>query len=280
MISIDSSDTGSCNFTNDTDSNYSRGFVTTKTKHLAADVLVTISGTDSSDKGVTAGYIFNLTGNGSDDDPYNFGLLGLRYYNGNPQYFLSYYTGVRGKKGSVNDITSDYNDFDNTESTNSAIEWAVDGVDGWQSGKLSSTVADGKATIYVKMTPYAGTTQVTNDNYSDNKDKLDSIKVELYAADADGNFTGSALISKTFSKDKLTKSAAAPSNSRKLNDSDSTPELTIDQYQLGYYAMVSKGASLSCTWKLGGGTGKNIVKSATNPNGEVFIWDDEIDNVR
>ena len=72
--------------------------------------------------GSPMGYIFGLQGDGSDDKPYSFGIVGLRVKDGVPQYYVSWLKGITGSKGSTNMIekanfgvgnnnTSDENSF-------------------------------------------------------------------------------------------------------------------------------------------------------------------------
>ena len=241
-----SGDNCTIDFTNDGSKVvYARGFQTTNTAHLSADMAIEIdtkrtTSTDST-YATTTGYIFNVSGKGSENDPYSFCLVGIRKYGNQPQYFASYYKGVLSA-----DCTSDKNDFDTNE--NKAYEYDLS--DGWQSiPKDSYTESNGKLSVYIAVTALNGSTEITNDNYNKpaangsnpaetNEDKADALKVTLKA-------------SKESSGGKEVTYNLANVNAGKNKGGKNSPELTefpVKQNKLGFYAMAKKGSTLVANW--------------------------------
>ncbi len=270
-------------YTNDSDYTYARGYVSTKTKHLGADCQIDIDTNNSSDGGYTMGYIFNQIGKGTEENPYSFICVGVRYYSKTVQYFVSYYTGVLSE-----DFTTDAGDFDvsSTEATkwnvnaNSATEYGL--TKGW--GALNSeyyTLSDeGILTVYIDLDVYSDTTPLTSDTAS-----LSSYISTITDDDGDNVSqvtNGKYIINFRKSADATDKKnvTIASGTTAYINGSTSSTIPTnfyVREAKLGRYAMVSKGSTLAGTWTF---PKDSYVKSATNPNGEVFIWDEEIDNVR
>lgn len=99
-------------------------------RFAVADVGSSLSGNDHYDSickieytnaGVSPmGYIFGLDGEGSDDKPYNFGIVGVRVKGGTPQYYVSFLRGITGSKGTANMIEqANFGVGDNTSSDSS-----------------------------------------------------------------------------------------------------------------------------------------------------------------
>lgn len=240
-----SGDNASCDFTNDDTCpvNYARAFVTTATKHLSADMEIKIDTSKSSTSGSTAGYIFNLLGSGTENDPYSFCLVGIRNGSSGPQYFASYYTGVLSA-----DTSSDANDFDT--SANKAVEYALTGSNGngWVTIPTGSyTKNSNTLTVYMDVSAMAGNIEITEENDDTYLKVADSIKVTL--KDSENDTEGKEIL---FNLDNV--------NAGKDKGGKTGAELTsfpVEQAKLGYYAMVGKDKTLTATW-----TRSNFVLSA------------------
>lgn len=292
-----SGDNCTINFTNDTDTLYARGFKTTKTNHLSADILLEIDTTETilaepantanNNKTYTAGHIFNLTGSGTESDPYSFALIGLRYgkqkttdtTNG-LYYYVSYYTGVLEA-----DVSSNHNNFvvrtsevkEGVLEANKAVEYDLSkGVKPIESNYYTTEKdANGnikKVSVYISVAAYAGDTLVDDANYSQKVDDLDRYKIA---------FKPSATAEET--KDACTMSLTTLNNDADKYvggnvEGGKAPELvkstfSVKQAKLGYYSMVKQGTTLNCKMTM-----SNTVKSAST--GDAIIWDEEITNVR
>lgn len=226
---------------------YARAFLTTNKAHLSADMAIEIDTnktTTGSGYATTTGYIFNVSGSGTEAKPYSFCLVGIRKNGNTPEYFASYYTGVLSA-----DCTSDKDDFDTGE--NKAYEYVLsDNLKSWQTIPTDSyTESDGKLKVYIAVTAMNGSTEITEDNYNKpaangsnpaetNEDKADALKVTLKA-------------SKESSGGKEITYNLANVNAGKNKGGKNSPELTefpVKQNKLGFYAMAKKGSTLVANW--------------------------------
>lgn len=240
-----SGDNCTIDFTNDgSKAKYARAFLTTKTAHLSADMAIEIDTKKTTNGATTTGYIFNVSGSGTEKDPYSFCLVGIRKYGNQPQYFASYYTGVLSA-----DCTSDKDDFDT--GANKAYEYVLsDDSKSWKTIPTGSyTESDGKLKVYIAVTAMNGSTEITEDNYNKpaangsnqaetNENKADALKVTLKA-------------SKESSGGKEITYNLANVNAGKNKGGKNSPELTefpVKQNKLGFYAMVLKNQTLSAKW--------------------------------
>ncbi len=268
-------------YTNDTDVEYKRAYISTATKHLAADCEITIDTKKSTGK-YTMGYIFNQIGKGSDDKPYSFCEVGVRYYNKKPQYFISYYTGVRGKKGTVNDFSTNAGDFDVSESetekwgveANSAKEYEI--VKSWTDIPAGSYTLgdDGILKVYIDLTVLSGETEITKDNYGEYLKK--GTITEVDDEDEDGTTTKVKRITNGSYKVTLKSSSdAASGTSKVISNSNTLESFVVQEAKLGKYAMVHKDATVSGTWNFP----KDLyIKAAYAPDSDIIIWEQEIHN--
>lgn len=267
-------------FTNDTDTYYGRGYVSTKTKHLAADCQIDID-TSTSSGTYTMGYIFNQIGKGTEANPYSFVCVGIKYGTTSsnskirPLYFVSYYTGVLSS-----DFTSNAGDFDVSETeakswsdttgttvvANSAKEYDVSG--GWIDIPTSSyTLAENKLTVYIDLSVLSGSTEITKDNYSNYKETVTDDDGDKVTKIKDGSYTVT-----------LKKSAAATSGTDVTVSATTTKEsnFVVQEAKLGRYAMVTKGSTLKGTWTF---PSDSYIKAAVPTDGNTIIWNEEIDNI-
>lgn len=255
-----SGDNCTIDFTNDTDVNYARAFETTRTAHLAADILLEIDTSKTSriegNKAYTVGYIFNLNGSGTEEKPYSFVLIGLRYESTGLKYFVSYYTGVHSEA-----VSSDSGNFD-------GVEYEL--VPAWNtsvpSGKYTVNSDANTVKVFIDVDVFAGDVLVTESNYDDYKNAMDTYKIR-FAPDGSEVEAGAKTYDVVITKDKLNgvKSASAPA----LDNST----FKVAQAKLGYYAMLKQDTTLNCKMTM-----SNTVKSAST--GDAIIWDEEITNVR
>lgn len=236
-----SGDNCTIDFTNDgSKAEYARAFLTTKTAHLSADMAIEIDTKKTTNGATTTGYIFNVSGSGTEKDPYNFCLVGIRNYKGTPQYFASYYTGVLS-----DDCNSDANDFDTT--ANKASEYVLSGWTEIPSG--SYTKSNEKLSVYIAVTAMNGDIEITADNYKEpaangknpadtNEDMADALKVTLKASKeaSSGTSVTYNLANVNAGKDKGGKKCEA------------LTEFPVKQNKLGFYAMVLKNQTLSAKW--------------------------------
>lgn len=243
-----SGDKCTIDFTNDgSKAEYARAFLTTKTAHLSADMAIEIDtskttiGNESNSYATTTGYIFNVSGSGTEKDPYSFCLIGIKKYGNTPQYFASYYTGVLSA-----DCTSDKDDFDTK--TNKAYEYDLSG--GWQPIPAGSyTESNGKLSVYIAVTALNGSTEITSDKIANevvdqktcdtNADKADALKVTLKASKV--ATTGTEI---TYNKTNINKGK----DTKKAGAKDIESFSANKQGKLGYYAMVKKGSTLVANW--------------------------------
>lgn len=268
-------------YTNDSDVEYKRAYISTATKHLAADCEITIDTKKSTGK-YTVGYIFNQIGKGSDDKPYSFCEVGVRYFEEKPQYFISYYTGVRGKKGSVNDFSTNAGDFDVSEDdaktwgveANNAKEYEV--VTGWTNIPAGSYTLgdDGILKVYIDLTVLSGETEITKENYDDYLKKGTIIDVD--DEDEDGNVSKVKRIENGSYKVTLKASAEATTGTAKtISKTNTVKEFVVQEAKLGKYAMVQKDATVSASWNF---PKDSYIKAAYAPDSDLIIWEQEIHN--
>ena len=235
-------------YTNDgSKAEYARAFLTTKTAHLSADMAIEIDtskttiGNKSNSYATTTGYIFNVSGSGTEKDPYSFCLIGIRKYDGKPEYFASYYKDVLSA-----DCTSDANDFDTD--ANKAYEYNLSG--GWESIPTGSyTESNGKLSVYIAVTALNGSTEITTEKIANtevdaetrdtNADKADALKVTLKASKTATTGTEITYNKTNINKGKSSKTGATDIESFSANK----------QGKLGYYAMVKKGSTLVANWE-------------------------------
>jgi len=272
-------------YTNNTDVQYKRAYVSTATKHLAADCEIAIDTKKSTGK-YTMGYIFNQIGKGTDDKPYSFCVVGVRYFNNKAQYFISYYTGVRGKKGSVNDFTTNAGDFD--ISAEEAKSWGVE-ANTAKEYKIEPSAAseywtdipagsytlgdDGILKVYIDLAVLSGETKITKDNY---KTYLNKTVTEVDDEDEDGKVTKVLKITDGSYKVTLKASAnAASGTSRTISTENTLSSFVVQEAKLGKYAMVQKDANASGTWTF---PKDSYIKAASTEDSDVIIWGEEIHN--
>lgn len=272
-------------YTNNTDVQYKRAYVSTATKHLAADCEIAIDTKKSTGK-YTMGYIFNQIGKGTDDKPYSFCVVGVRYFEKKAEYFISYYTGVRGKKGSVNDFTTNAGDFDISDKeakswgveANSAKEYKIEPSAAnayWTNIPEGSYTlgADGILKVYIDLAVLSGETEITKDNY---KTYLNKTVTEVDDEDEDGKVTKVLKITDGSYKVTLKASAdAASGTSRTISTENTLSSFVVQEAKLGKYAMVQKDANASGTWTF---PKDSYIKAANTENSDIMIWDEEIHN--
>ena len=271
-------------YTNNTDVEYKRAYVSTATKHLAADCEIAIDTKKSTGK-YTMGYIFNQIGKGTDDKPYSFCVVGVRYFENKAQYFISYYTGVRGKKGSVNDFTTNAGDFD--ISAGEAKQWGVE-ANNAKEYKIEPNAAaywtnipagsytlgdDGILKVYIDLAVLSGETEITKDNY---RTYLNKTVTEVDDEDEDGKVTKVLKITDGSYKVTLKASAdAASGTSRTISTANTLSSFVVQEAKLGKYAMVQKEANTSGTWTF---PKDSYIKAASTEDSDVIIWGEEIHN--
>lgn len=271
-------------YTNNTDVEYKRAYVSTATKHLAADCEIAIDTKKSTGK-YTMGYIFNQIGKGTDDKPYSFCVVGVRYFEKKAQYFISYYTGVRGKKGSVNDFTTNAGDFD--ISAKEAKTWGVE-ANSAKEYKIEPSAAaywtnipadsytlgdDGILKVYIDLAVLSGETEITKDNY---RTYLNKTVTEVDDEDEDGKVTKVLKITDGSYKVTLKASAdAASGTSRTISTANTLSSFVVQEAKLGKYAMVQKEANTSGTWTF---PKDSYIKAASTEDSDVIIWGEEIHN--
>lgn len=240
-----SGDNCTIDFTNDgSKAEYARAFLTTKTAHLSADMAIEIDTkktTTGSGYATTTGYIFNVSGSGTEKSPYSFCLIGIKKEGATPKYFASYYTGVLS-----DDCTSDADDFDTD--ANKAYEYDLSG--GWKSIPTGSyTESNGKLSVYIAVTALNGSTEITTEKIANtevdaktrdtNADKADALKVTLKASKTATTGTEITYNKTNINKGKSSKTGATDIESFSANK----------QGKLGYYAMVKKGSTLVANWE-------------------------------
>lgn len=271
-------------YTNNTDVEYKRAYVSTATKHLAADCEIAIDTKKSTGK-YTMGYIFNQIGKGTDDKPYSFCVVGVRYFEKKAQYFISYYTGVRGKKGSVNDFTTNAGDFD--ISAKEAKTWGVE-ANSAKEYKIEPSAAaywtnipadsytlgdDGILKVYIDLAVLSGETEITKDNY---RTYLNKTVTEVDDEDEDGKVTKVLKITDGSYKVTLKASAdAASGTSRTISTANTLSSFVVQEAILGKYAMVQKEANTSGIWTF---PKDSYIKAASTEDSDVIIWGEEIHN--
>ena len=272
-------------YTNNTDVEYKRAYISTATKHLAADCEIAIDTTKSTGK-YTMGYIFNQIGKGTDEKPYSFCVVGVRYFEKKAQYFISYYTGVRGKKGSVNDFTTNAGDFD--ISAEEAKSWGVE-ANSAKEYKIEPSAAnaywtdissgsytlgeDGILKVYIDLAVLSGETEITKENY---KEYLNKTVTEVDDEDEDGNVTKVLKITNGSYKVTLKASAEATSGTSKtISTANTLDTFVVQEAKLGRYAMVQKDANASGTWTF---PKDSYIKAANTEDSDVMIWGEEIHN--
>ena len=268
-------------YTNNTDVQYKRAYVSTATKHLAADCEIAIDTKKSTGK-YTMGYIFNQIGKGTDEKPYSFCVVGVRYFENKAWYFISYYTGVRGKKGSVNDFTTNAGDFDISAEeakswgveANSATEYKIEpSADNayWIAiPKGSYTLGDdGILKVYIDLAVLSGETEITKDNYR-------TYVTEVDDEDEDGKVTKVLKITDGSYKVTLKANSEATSGTSKIISTKNTlGSFVVQEAKLGKYAMVQKEANVAGTWAF---PKDSYIKAASTEDSDVIIWGEEIHN--
>lgn len=233
------------------------------------------------------GYIFNQIGKGTDDKPYSFCVVGVRYFNNKAQYFISYYTGVRGKKGSVNDFTTNAGDFD--ISAEEAKSWGVE-ANSAKEYKIEPSAAnaywidiptgsytlgaDGILKVYIDLAVLSGETEITKDNYKEFLEK--GTVTEVDDEDEDGKVTKVLKITNGSYKVTLKASAdAASGTSRTISTKNTLSSFVVQEAKLGKYAMVQKDANASGSWTF---PKDSYIKAANTEDSDVIIWGEEIHN--
>ncbi len=233
------------------------------------------------------GYIFNQIGKGTDDKPYSFCVVGVRYFEKKAQYFISYYTGVRGKKGSVNDFTTNAGDFD--ISAKEAKTWGVE-ANSAKEYKIEPSAADaywtnipadsytlgddGILKVYIDLAVLSGETEITKDNYKEFLEK--GTVTEVDDEDEDGKVTKVLKITDGSYKVTLKASAdAASGTSRTISTANTLSSFVVQEAKLGKYAMVQKEANTSGTWTF---PKDSYIKAASTEDSDVIIWGEEIHN--
>lgn len=271
-------------YTNNTDVEYKRAYVSTATKHLAADCEIAIDTKKSTGK-YTMGYIFNQIGKGTDDKPYSFCVVGVRYFENKAQYFISYYTGVRGKKGSVNDFTTNAGDFD--ISAEEAKRWGVE-ANNAKEYKIEPSAAaywtnipagsytlgdDGILKVYIDLAVLSGETEITKDNY---RTYLNKTVTEVDDEDEDGKVTKVLKITDGSYKVTLKANSEATSGTSKIISTKNTLDsFVVQEAKLGKYTMVQKDANVAGTWTF---PKDSYIKAASTEDSDVIIWGEEIHN--
>ena len=272
-------------YTNNTDVEYKRAYVSTATKHLAADCEIAIDTKKSTGK-YTMGYIFNQIGKGTDDKPYSFCVVGVRYFEKKAEYFISYYTGVRGKKGSVNDFTTNAGDFD--ISAKEAKTWGVD-ANNAKEYKIEPSAADaywtnipegsytlgddGILKVYIDLAVLSGETEITKDNY---RKYLNKTVTEVDDEDEDGKVTKVLKITDGSYKVTLKANSEATSGTSKIISTKNTLDsFVVQEAKLGKYTMVQKDANVAGTWAF---PNDSYIKAASTEDSDVIIWGEEIHN--
>lgn len=282
--------TRTVDFTNDesvTGVKYARAFQTTKTKHLSADVLVEIDTKSTSQPksgaSYTVGYLFNLNGSGTADDPYSFGIVGLRYnYGGNNkvQYYISYFTNVLS-----DDVKYSASNFVTTG--NNAIEYAltdkVDGSYGWVplEDKYYYLNDDGLLTVCIKSEAVNDDGEKVTSGATGYKIKFAKSATEedfVYTVDSVVNLTNLNNAAKAYKSEAAVKATEDSVKNIKLvgadkNETASYGRFYVEQAYLGWYVMIGNGVHLVCTMDM-----SDTVKSAST--GDAVIWDEVITNVR
>lgn len=273
-----SGDNCTIDFTNDTDVIYARAFKTTKTKHLSADVLVEIdtakttalparNAADTDWKRYTVGYVFDLQGSGTEQDPYSFALVGLRYESSSLNYFVSYFTGVLSE-----DVSSNNGNFvvaadsANNVEGNIAVEYELTGNGGApiDVGKKNFAKDGTIVSVFIDVDAVKGTEIVEDEDEADGY----AVTLKKSANDTSGDFETVYI-----NKERLNSVNTARGGKVSSGANLKFDEFVVDQAKLGYYAMVKQETTLSCEMTM-----SNTVKSAST--GDAIIWDEEITNVR
>lgn len=232
------------------------------------------------------GYIFNQIGKGTDDKPYSFCVVGVRYFKNKAQYFISYYTGVRGKKGSVNDFTTNAGDFDISAEeaktwgveANTAKEYKIEprAADAyWTDIPTGSYTlgADGILKVYIDLAVLSGETEITKDNY---KTYLNKTVTEVDDEDEDGKVTKVLKITDGSYKVTLKANSEATSGTSIIISTKNTLDsFVVQEAKLGKYAMVQKEANVAGTWAF---PKDSYIKAASTEDSDVIIWGEEIHN--
>lgn len=275
IIELTGSDGATIEFTNDdtVNVNYARAFTTTRTKHLTADITldidmsVTSSLTSSGSKAYTAGYIFNLDGSGSEEDPYSFIIVGLRYMTTGLEYYASYFTNVLEK-----DVSSDKGNF--VTADNKAVEYDIS--KGWKPvNKYAKREASGNVTgvsVCIGLDAYKDGTKITGATGGD----PDTFKVSFSVPTEDLKRGADAEEAVTINLDSLNNSKIVYKNETITGaalDNYKFEEFPVGEAKLGYYAMVKKDTTLKCTMSM-----SNTVRNAST--GDAIIWNETITNVR
>lgn len=233
------------------------------------------------------GYIFNQIGKGTDDKPYSFRVVGVRYFEKKAQYFISYYTGVRGKKGSVNDFTTNAGDFD--ISAEEAKTWGVEANNATEY-KIKPSAAneywteiptgsytlgdDGILKVFIDLAVFSGKTEITKDNYSSYLKK--GTIAEVDDEDEDGNVTKVLKITDGSYKVTLKASAdKASGTSEEISTANTLSSFVVQEAKLGKYTMVQKAANVAGTWAF---PRDSYIKAANTENSDIIIWGEEIHN--
>ena len=232
------------------------------------------------------GYIFNQIGKGTDDKPYSFCVVGVRYFEKKAQYFISYYTGVRGKKGSVNDFTTNAGDFD--ISAEEAKTWGVEANNATEYKIEPSAAAywtnipadsytlgdDGILKVYIDLAVLSGETEITKDNYKEFLEK--GTVTEVDDEDEDGKVTKVLKITDGSYKVTLKANSEATSGTSKIISTKNTLDsFVVQEAKLGKYTMVQKDANVAGTWAF---PKDSYIKAASTEDSDVIIWGEEIHN--
>ncbi|MBQ3640904.1 MAG: hypothetical protein IJJ70_00590 [Treponema sp.] len=224
-------------YTNESTTDYSRGFESLKTKHY--DAVCKISNETTANKvngdGVM-GYIFAI--NQNDDKTYNFGLAGVRNNNGTVEAYVSYFSNVGAKYLNSGNNFSDINGVKIGDTGCLATEHDI------------TKEAMGTTSSWKTLETYAGKTfevwinVVANDGTSTGRTgDAGSYTVSFY--DSDPLRTTSAIGSNT------TYGEGAPSAIASYTVPASDTGLTaMTKLDLGFYANVYGSSTLKGTWEL------------------------------
>jgi len=223
-------------YTNESATDYSRGFTSLKTKHYDAVCKISNETTKNKDSGDgVMGYIFAISQN--DDKTYNFGLAGVRNNNGTVQAYVSYFSNVGAKYLNSGNNFSDINGVKIGDAgciaTEHDITKAALGSTSW---KTLKTNAGKSFDVWINVVANDGTsTGRTGD--------AGSYTVSFY--NSDPLRTTSALGSDT------TYGEGAPSEIASYTVPASDTGLTaMTKLDLGFYANVYGSSTLKGTWEL------------------------------
>lgn len=215
-------------FTNETATEYLRGWATFNTNHITSNCIIEMSGLDSvtselEQKG-NMGVVFNLVKN--DDKTYNFDVITLKY-GGNKKlwYYISYYTNVDASY--LSGPTQNFCDLDGIEAnkggTCEEVKIAPTGSGSWVKDIEWTVTDDNKLSAYIKL------------DYSE----TDGYTISVY----DGTDDSTPV---KFSKDKITNGLEKEIDKK---TGEETGKFVTPENMIGAYAMVKPGKTLTGSWK-------------------------------